>query len=409
MGDVAWPRIPFYIAQRFSVPEGYPPNTITAVGVTRTQDQGYLIGYPAPISGDPSQLWITVPDPLGTGTSIQNLLTGQILVGSPCPTPSYAPWQHDYVTAAPASSGSPNRFWALDDHPGDGQVRIYCVPSSLNWFMQCNPSYPGGRPLPWPTFLLAGWGDVPDSASNVKDGSTAAATFKIFPETGKVTISNVRYQIASAITDLTLPPVAFLAVDVDNTTGTDLTANITLSGSATETKTFDMSHSDTTATTLTTTMPLELSLINIFLKATETGGVDQYSSKVDTWGSGEVDSHTWDNKIATTVTVPARKKYSYQQQVNYGQIRVPYTATGTLNSGVPGTPPFTFSLGGFFVGVGAVNSTIIVRDAAPASAPTGTAPGAEQTVRRPGTEQVVHQVQVPLFPKTPVSVPAPKR
>jgi hypothetical protein len=308
VGDVAWPNIPFYIAQRvFSV--GLPPNSITAVTLTKLQDQGYVIGYPALISGDPRQLWIAVPDPLGVGTSIQNLLTGQILVADKRQPQSWLPGDH-WVTIAPASSGLPNRFWALDDYPGGGEVRIYCVPWSLNWFMQLTPSMPGNMSLPWVMYPLLGWGD--------SEGGIRNCIFKIFPETGKITISDVIYQIASAVTNtLNVLPVSFMSEVVDNTGATALTQTITLSGSITETTNFDTSNSDTTATKLTTTMPLELGLINVVLKVTGTGSVSEDSSRTVQWSNGQTESHTENHAIETTVTVPAGKKYSYQQSINY--------------------------------------------------------------------------------------------
>lgn len=377
MGVIDWPNIPFYIAPKIEAPGG-PPTPGTVLAATGTQAQGYSI-YPLTVSGDPSQLWIAVPDPLG-GTVIQNLLVGQALSG--VQGQGGAP---SYVAIAPVSPTRPYQFWVVDDDPvTTGWMRIRCLPESMNWFMQSWVPMAPRDPL----YILAGYnGDE--------------AVFRVVPETGQITISDVSYQVAAAVTDLSVPPVSFLAIEVDNTSGTTaITQSIEVDGSIVQTTEFDTSNSDTTGSSLTASLPVK-GVVSGVLKVLGAGSVENDTSNSVTWLYRQSQTQTWDHKVNTAVTVPAGKKYSYQQSVNYGKVQVPYNATGTLNSSIPGTPPLTFSLGSNFIGVNAMTSTITVRDVTPASPGLTGAAG--------GTAQVVHSVNVPLFTRTAVEVPAPQR
>jgi hypothetical protein len=230
----------------------------------------------------------------------------------------------------------------LDDYPSDGWLRIQCLPPSNNWWLQTTAPQQGTG------MILAGW-----------DGGQLSE-FKAMPETGEVTVSNVQYQLASA-TNLAQPPVDSLAVVVDNTQGnTLLTQTITLTGTVQQSTQLQASESDTEGTVYTQSFSVEATFDPVQVTATAT--FEENQSTTVGWSSGTTNTQTWEHDIQTAVTVPANKKYSFQQRVNYGQVTVPWTAIGTFQSCVPDTKPYTFQMNGEFTGLNATTAEIIVAD-----------------------------------------------
>jgi hypothetical protein len=234
--------------------------------------------------------------------------------------------------------------WETDDFPGNGWQRIICLPESRNWFLQA---------IQAETALgLGGYGGDD-------------ATWRITPETGVVTISDVSYDVSAAITSLNVPPVSFMSVGVDNTAGnTDLIQTTTLDGSITNTQEFDLSTTNATTVTIATSITAEVSFEEV-AKVTATDTAERSAEKSTTWAHNTIQSDTMDHTIQTQVTVPAGKVYSFNQTINYGTIFVPYTAAATFQSMVPGSSQQQLTLSGKFSGLNATTSTITVSDVTP--------------------------------------------
>ena len=131
----------------------------------------------------------------------------------------------------------------------------------------------------------------------------------------------------------------FLAVTVDNTQASvPLTTTITLSGSIQQSSQFQTSELNTEATAYTQSFSVKADLDLAEVMAT----VEESQNRTSGYTSGTASTQTWDHDIQTQVTVPAGKKYTYQQRVNYGQVTVPYTATARSSRAWP-TPSRTSS------------------------------------------------------------------
>ena len=329
-----WPNVPFYIMSQV--------NFSDLVVAVNSDNQAVLL----PLTGTADQLWVATADERG-GARLTNLLSKMALYARPAdPT---------WVGAGPLDLSVPGACWVLDDYPQDGWLRIQCLPPSNNWWLQVTAPQQGTG------LILAGW-----------DGGQLSE-FKAMPETGAVTVSNVEYQLANAA-NLAQPPVDSLAVVVDNTQGnTLLTQTITLTGTVQQSTQLQASESDTEGTVYTQSFSVEATFDPVQVTATAT--FEENQSTTVGWSSGTTNTQTWEHDIQTAVTVPANKKYSFQQRVNYGQVTVPWTATGTFQSCVPDTKPYTFQMNGEFTGLNATTAEVIVADVtAPPSSPGGQGP-----------------------------------
>jgi hypothetical protein len=334
MAAINWPNVPFYIMSQV--------NFSDLVVAVNSDNQAVL----EPLTGTADQLWVATADERG-GARLTNLLSKVALYARPAdPT---------WVGAGPLDLSVPGACWVLDDYPQDGWLRIQCLPPSNNWWLQVTAPQQGTG------LILAGW-----------DGGQLSE-FKAMPETGAVTVSNVEYQLANAA-NLAQPPVDSLAVVVDNTQGnTLLTQTITLTGTVQQSTQLQASESDTEGTVYTQSFSVEATFDPVQVTATAT--FEENQSTTVGWSSGTTNTQTWEHDIQTAVTVPANKKYSFQQRVNYGQVTVPWTATGTFQSCVPDTKPYTFQMNGEFTGLNATTAEIIVADVtAPPSSPGGQGP-----------------------------------
>jgi hypothetical protein len=334
MAAINWPNVPFYIMSQV--------NFSDLVVAVNSDNQAVL----EPLTGTADQLWVATADERG-GARLTNLLSKVALYARPAdPT---------WVGAGPLDLSVPGACWVLDDYPQDGWLRIQCLPPSNNWWLQVTAAQQGSG------LILAGW-----------DGGQLSE-FKAMPETGAVTVSNVEYQLANAA-NLAQPPVDSLAVVVDNTQGnTLLTQTITLTGTVQQSTQLQASESDTEGTVYTQSFSVEATFDPVQVTATAT--FEENQSTTVGWSSGTTNTQTWEHDIQTAVTVPANKKYSFQQRVNYGQVTVPWTATGTFQSCVPDTKPYTFQMNGEFTGLNATTAEIIVADVtAPPSSPGGQGP-----------------------------------
>jgi hypothetical protein len=334
MAAINWPNVPFYIMSQV--------NFSDLVVAVNSDNQAVL----EPLTGTADQLWVATADERG-GARLTNLLSKVALYARPAdPT---------WVGAGPLDLSVPGACWVLDDYPQDGWLRIQCLPPSNNWWLQVTAAQQGTG------LILAGW-----------DGGQLSE-FKAMPETGAVTVSNVEYQLANAA-NLAQPPVDSLAVVVDNTQGnTLLTQTITLTGTVQQSTQLQASESDTEGTVYTQSFSVEATFDPVQVTATAT--FEENQSTTVGWSSGTTNTQTWEHDIQTAVTVPANKKYSFQQRVNYGQVTVPWTATGTFQSCVPDTKPYTFQMNGEFTGLNATTAEIIVADVtAPPSSPGGQGP-----------------------------------
>jgi hypothetical protein len=334
MAAINWPNVPFYIMSQV--------NFSDLVVAVNSDNQAVL----EPLTGTADQLWVATADERG-GARLTNLLSKVALYARPAdPT---------WVGAGPLDLSVPGACWVLDDYPQDGWLRIQCLPPSNNWWLQVTAPQQGTG------VILAGW-----DAGQLSE-------FKAMPETGAVTVSNVEYQLANAA-NLAQPPVDSLAVVVDNTQGnTLLTQTITLTGTVQQSTQLQASESDTEGTVYTQSFSVEATFDPVQVTATAT--FEENQSTTVGWSSGTTNTQTWEHDIQTAVTVPANKKYSFQQRVNYGQVTVPWTATGTFQSCVPDTKPYTFQMNGEFTGLNATTAEIIVADVtAPPSSPGGQGP-----------------------------------
>jgi hypothetical protein len=353
MAAVNWPNVPFYIMSQV--------NFSDLVVAVNSDNQAVL----EPLTGTADQLWVATADGRG-GARLTNLLSKVALYARPAdPT---------WVGAGPLDLSVPGACWVLDDYPSDGWLRIQCLPPSNNWWLLATAPQQGTG------LILAGW------------NGGQLSEFKAMPETGEVTVSNVQYQLVNA-TNLAQPPVDSLAVVVDNTQGnTLLTQTITLTGTLQQSTQLQASESDTEGTVYTQSFSVEGTFDPVQVTATAT--FEENQSTTVGWSSGTTNTQTWEHDIQTAVTVPANKKYSFQQRVNYGQVTVPWTATGTFQSCVPGTKPYTFQINGEFTGLNATTAEIIVADV--------TAPQPSSAAQGP----VLQTVPVSLSAST-ATVPAP--
>jgi hypothetical protein len=271
------------------------------------------------LAGTADQLWVATTDVRG-GARLTNLHSGLALYGRP------GQGDASWVGAGPVDLSVSGGCWVLDAFPSDGFHRIQCLPPSNNWFMQF------GTEGQLPSFILAGW------------NGGQGAEFQVMPETGSVTVTNIQYNLAAA-KNTPLPPVDFLAVVVDNTQNSiPLTQTITLTGSVQQNAQIQSSESDTEGTVYTQTFSVSATFAPVEVTASAT--FEENQSKTVGWSSSTGNTSTSEHDIQTEVTVPGNKKYSLQQRVNYGQVDVPWTATGTFQSCVASTKPYAFQMGG---------------------------------------------------------------
>jgi hypothetical protein len=324
-----WPTVPFYILSQL--------NLSNLVVVLNSDNHAVL----APLAGTADQLWVATPDVRG-GARLTNLLSGLALYGR-TGDPSW-------VGAGPVDLSVSGGGWVLDDFPSDGWHRIECLPASNNWWMQYGTE---GQDSGVATgqiqgFILAGW------------NGGQVAEFQVMPETGSVTVTNLAYNLAAA-KNTPLPPVDFLAVEIDNTqNSTSLTQTITLTGSIQQSTQFQNSETDTEGTVYTQSFSVEGKIGPVDVTATAT--FEENQSQAVGWSSGTATTSTSEHDIQTEVTVPGNKKYSLQQRVNYGQVDVPWTATATFQSSVPNVKPYAFQMTGTFTGLNATSSEVTVAD-----------------------------------------------
>jgi hypothetical protein len=318
-----WPTVPFYILSQLNLSD--------LVVVVDSNNHTVL----APLAGTADQLWVATTDVRG-GARLTNLHSGLALYGRP------GQGDASWVGAGPVDLSVSGGCWVLDAFPSDGFHRIQCLPPSNNWFMQF------GTEGQLPSFILAGW------------NGGQGAEFQVMPETGSVTVTNIQYNLAAA-KNTPLPPVDFLAVVVDNTQNSiPLTQTITLTGSVQQNAQIQSSESDTEGTVYTQTFSVSATFAPVEVTASAT--FEENQSKTVGWSSSTGNTSTSEHDIQTEVTVPGNKKYSLQQRVNYGQVDVPWTATGTFQSCVASTKPYAFQMGGTFTGLNATTSEVIVAD-----------------------------------------------
>jgi hypothetical protein len=350
MAGIPWPTEPFYILSQVN-------DTDLVVGVN-SENHAVL----EPLTGTADQLWMATSDARG-GARLTNPISGLALYARPADS--------TWVGAGPVDLSVPGGCWVLDDYPNasDGWMRIQCLPQSNNWWLLAQTPEQGTG------LILAGW-----------NGPNDQKEFNTMSETGEVTVTDIQYAMTSAAS-LAEPPVDFLAVTVDNTQASvALMTTITLSGSIQQSSQFQTSESDTEATAYTQSFSVKADLE--IAEVTATATVEESQSQTSGYTSGTASTQTWEHDIQTQVTVPAGKKYSYQQRVNYGQVTVPYTAMGTFQSCVANTKPYIFPVTGSFTGLNATYAEILVADIT-----TGPSP-------------VVQTVPVSLLTST-ASVPAP--
>jgi len=316
-----WPTVPFYILSQI--------NSSNLVVVVDSNNHAVL----EPLTGTADQLWVATPDARG-GARLTNLLSGLALYARPGdPT---------WVGAGPVDLSVAGACWVLDDYPSDGWKRIQCLPASSNWWLLATAAQQGTG------LAVAGW-----------DGNQQTE-FQVMPETGSVTVTNLAYDL-NAAKNTPLPPVDFLAVVVDNTqNSTPLTQTITLAGSIQQSTQFQNNETDTEGTVYTQSFSVKGNVGPAEVTATAT--FEENQSQTVGWSSGTATTNTSEHDIQTEVTVPGSKKYSLQQRVNYGQVDVPWTATGTFQSCVANVKPYTFQMAGMFTGLNATTSEVIVAD-----------------------------------------------
>lgn len=354
MAAVDWPKVPFYLLSQLNWSDL----------VVFVNENGFA--QLEPLTGTADQLWVATPDVRG-GARLTNLLSGLALYGQPLPGTS-----NGDVNAAPVDLSAANGCWVLDNFPSDGWMRIQCLPPSTNWWLtsqQDLPGFTGGG------LGLSGW------------NGGQFGEFQVMPETGGVTVTDIKYTMANAKKNLSVPPVDFLAVVVDNTRGNvPLTQTISLTGSIEQSTDFQTEESNTEGTVYTQSFEVKTTIGPV--EVTASGSFEENQSTTVGWSNGTTNTQTWTNNIQTEAAVPARKKYSFHQRVNYGQVTVPYTATGTFQSCVPDTQPHTFQMTGTFTGLNAMTAEVIVADITPAQ------PGSA------GHSQVVRSVRMPLSSNT---------
>ena len=318
---ITWPTVPFYILSQI--------NSSDLVVVVDSNNHAVL----EPLTGTADQLWVATPDVRG-GARLTNLHSGLALYARPGdPT---------WVGAGPVDLSVPGGCWVLDDFPSDGWKRVQCLPASNNWWLLATAAQQGTG------MAVAGW-----------DGNQQTE-FQVEPETGSVTVTNLVYDLAAA-TNTPLPPVDFLAVVVDNTQNSiPITQTITLTGSVQQSTQIESTGSDTEGTAYTQSFSVSASFPSVDVSASAT--FEENHSTTVGWSNGTATANTSEHDIQTEVTVPGNKRYGLQQRVNYGQVNVPWTATGTFQSCVAGAKPYTFPMKGMFTGLNATTSEVIVAD-----------------------------------------------
>lgn len=351
MAAVDWPEQPFYIMSQVNFSD---------LVIVVDSDNNVTL---APLTGTADQLWVATQDERG-GSRLTSLLSGVALYGRP---------GNDAVMvgAGPLDLSLPGACWVLDDYPAKPWMRIQCLPESNNWWLLAVAPQPGTG------LALTGW-----------DGNQQSE-FRAYAETGEVTVTDVAYTMGLGKT-LSQPPVDSLAVMIDNTQGgAPLTQTITLTGSIQQSTQIQTSESATEGTVYTQSFSVKATFAPVEVTASAT--FEENSSTTVGWSSGTTSTQTWEHDIQTQVTVPSGKACSFHQRVNYGQVNVPWTATGTFQSCVPNTKAFSFPMTGTFTGLNATTTDIIVADV---------------TAGPDGPGQVVRSVGVPLS-GTAATVPAP--
>jgi hypothetical protein len=306
------------------------------------------------------QLWKATPDPRG-GAFVQHLASGRVLMFDCNPNDVWAAAQRagGAVRLVPLDPSDGRQRWGLSEvqSAGNSRVNFTCIVRPYVTLDVYN-SDPNGTVGMW------GWADTPNQ------------WWLLLPETGEITVDGVSYDLAHAVADLTgIPPQDFAEVAVDNIHGgTDVTTTLELERVLTTTSGITHAESDTTSQTYSQTFSMKGVLSKVF-QVSASAKFEESTSKTISLTDEKTESETDDKKVTAQVTVPPGKKYSYHITVYYGKVSVPYTATMTFQSSIPGSAPVPLTMKGMVQNVNAVRNEIVVRDeTAPQPAVVGSVP-----------------------------------
>jgi hypothetical protein len=327
-----WPTGPFYIMSQLQC-----SNYVLA-----PKADGDQVGLQR-LTSTIEQLWKATPDPRG-GAFVQHAASGRVLL-----------FDYDashFIAMFMGRSGGPIKLVPLD--PSDGRQRW--VTDGDPWVNLSCVLRPGVAVDvynfdPNGTVGMWGWEGSPNQ------------WWMLLPETGVITVGSVSYDFAHAAADLTsVPPQHCAETSVDNTHGgTPVTSTYALARSVTTMRAITHAESDTTSQKYTQTFGLKGGLDKVF-EVSASASFEESTSKTMSLTDQRTESETVTDTITTQVNVPPGKKYAYHVAVYYGKVSVPYTATMTFQSSVPGSAPVPLTTQGVFQGVNAVRNEIVVSD-----------------------------------------------
>lgn len=336
MGDIAWPKTPFYLMSKVGLADYVltfdpPDGALTPAQVVLR-----------PLTATIDQLWVAIPDQRG-GAQLKHVNSGLALGCSLGTLPP--PFGRVSIPVGPVvgeahDQSKGTQLWVLQDEPRDNWQRVTSLLKTSDSFWAVSEGGLGG------SLSLGGWDDAgPDD-------------FKCIEETGQVTVTDVTYDLASATSNLSVPPVDCDSNTYVNNGDTPMIQTVTLERTITESSEFTTNESDTTATKYTQTFEVtgDFGLVNVKASAQ----FEESKSTTQGWSTNTVKTNTDTTRQATQINVPAGKTYEYHIVVSYGKVNVPYKATLTFQSSVPDKPKVTFPTEGFFNGLNATNTTVVV-------------------------------------------------
>jgi hypothetical protein len=332
--EIQFPTKPFYIMSKLS--RSNWGLTITAEGKVALEQ----------LKGTVDQVWTASPDPRG-GAILRHVSTGKVLA---CQLEHFSvpgiievDFPAGPLKAADLDAGDAKQLWRAEVADGDWSA----INTLLQWEAKINVYNSDVHGI----VGIYGW-----------DGGADNEEWRLMAEAGELTVDSVEYDMSKAAADLGVPPSHCTATTVDNTLGgTTVTSTYTLARTVTTQRSITNAESDTTGHKYTQTFSAKGGIAKV-VEVTASASFEQTDSKTISLTDQKVNTESVTDTIATQVTVPAGKKYSYHVVVYYGKVTVPYTANLTFQSSTPGAKPVKLTTKGVFVGVNKVNNDIVIRD-----------------------------------------------
>jgi hypothetical protein len=316
--EIKWTAKPFYIQSK-----------INGSNYVLTASGGGVKTIPLQSTID--NMWKASPDPRG-GAFLIHLGTGLVLARN-----------GESLALQALNTGNSGQLWRVEDL-GSPWVGIN---SYTDWEQKINVyrSNLNG------TTGLYHW-----------DGGADNEKWLILDEDGTLATQQMQYFIDRATTDVSDPPSKMIATSIDNVQGAkDVTSTVALQRVITTSRQLTESTADTTGRKYTQTFAVKGGVKDVW-EVSANFSFEESSSTTRSFSDQSTDTTSSSDTVSVNVTVPAGKKYRYQVAVYSAKYSIPFTATLSFTSSVPGSQPITTTIDGTYNGVNATHSEVEVAD-----------------------------------------------